>query len=196
VTTVGEELRFNARLGAGKGVDEFVGIMERLKLAYPQRIDEAVPANMASGVTAPEAGAPLEPVSADWAELARTPSGVPVVTGEWLAQHRVDVHVVDVREPMEFCGPLGHLESSELVPLGVLVPAAIRWTHDQPIVLVCTYGTRSGKAALLLREHGFRRVASLHEGIVGWRAAGRRTLEARGDRQDAADPAAWEGMNI
>lgn len=196
VTTVAEERRWNPRLGDGKSLEEFVAIMDRLKLAYPQRIDEAVPANMASGVTAPEAGATLEPIAADWAELARTPGGVPVVTGDWLAAHQSEVRVVDVREPMEFCGPLGHLEGSELVPLGMLVPASIRWTHDQPLVLVCTYGTRSGKAALLLREHGFERVASLHEGIVGWRAAGRSTVEARGDRQDAADPIAWEGMNI
>ena len=53
VTTVAEEVRFNARLGSGKSETDFVAIMEGLDLAYPKRIDEAVPANLESGMVAP-----------------------------------------------------------------------------------------------------------------------------------------------
>ncbi len=52
VTTVGDEKRLNARLGAGKTEDDFVQIMEGLHLAYPKKIDIAVPANIACGVKA------------------------------------------------------------------------------------------------------------------------------------------------
>lgn len=53
VTTVAEEKRFNPRLGSARSLGEFVRIMAGLDLAYPKRIDEAVPANLASGL-APE----------------------------------------------------------------------------------------------------------------------------------------------
>lgn len=57
VTTVAEEERFNPRLGAGKTEAEFIAIMAGLNLAYPKRIDVAVPANLVSGLgQLPESG--------------------------------------------------------------------------------------------------------------------------------------------
>ncbi len=49
VTTVAEEKRFNPRLGMDKSEAQFVEIMRALKLAFPERIALAVPANLASG---------------------------------------------------------------------------------------------------------------------------------------------------
>ncbi len=49
VTTVDEERRFNPRLGLEKSESEFEAIMSGLDLAYPRRIDVAVPANLRSG---------------------------------------------------------------------------------------------------------------------------------------------------
>ena len=53
VTTVSEEKAFNPRLGDAKTAEEFIALMHELKLAYPKRIGEAVPANMASGMPQP-----------------------------------------------------------------------------------------------------------------------------------------------
>ena len=50
MSTVGEEKRFNLRIGLDKSVDEFVGIMNGLNLAYPKQMDVAVPANLESGL--------------------------------------------------------------------------------------------------------------------------------------------------
>jgi glyoxylase-like metal-dependent hydrolase (beta-lactamase superfamily II) len=50
VTTVAEEKRFNPRLGLARSEAEFLEIMRGLKLAYPKRMDEAVPANLRSGL--------------------------------------------------------------------------------------------------------------------------------------------------
>ncbi len=50
VSTVGEELANNARLGAGRTRAAFVELMANLKLAYPKQIDRAVPANLACGI--------------------------------------------------------------------------------------------------------------------------------------------------
>ena len=50
VTSVAEEKRFNPRLGLHRTLEEFVEIMAALDLAQPRRIDEAVPANLMSGL--------------------------------------------------------------------------------------------------------------------------------------------------
>ena len=47
-STVGEEKTHNPRLGKGK--DEFVEIMANLELAYPKKIDVALPRNMVCGI--------------------------------------------------------------------------------------------------------------------------------------------------
>jgi len=195
VTTVAEERRFNPRLGDARSREEFVALMGGLRLAYPRRIDEAVPANMASGVTEPE---PLvaSPEPADrWASLGRTSSGVPVVSPEWLAAHRDGLRIVDVREHLEFCGALGHLDGAELVPLATLEASAREWDRAAPIVTVCAYGTRSGTAALLLRDAGFERVASLYGGMVRWAELGLPAVEVRGGG-DSQEAGAFLGMGI
>lgn len=65
VTTVLEEKRWNPRLGLAVTEDRFVALMAELRLAYPKRIDVAVPANLASGLVATEP----EPESRRVAEL-------------------------------------------------------------------------------------------------------------------------------
>lgn len=49
-SSIGEEKKKNPRLGSGKSKDDFVEIMDNLNLAYPKRIDVAVPANMRCGI--------------------------------------------------------------------------------------------------------------------------------------------------
>jgi sulfur dioxygenase len=195
VTSVAEERRFNPRLGDAVDVESFVRIMAGLALAKPERMDEAVPANMCSGVTEPEAATPSAQPQDAWAPIARTASGVPVVEPAWLAAHPGRARVVDVREHVEFCGPLGHIAHAELVPFAGLLGAARDWERERPIVTVCAYGTRSGKAARLLAEAGFARVASLHGGMVRWGDEGLPRVDVMGDRirQDAP---AWQGADI
>ncbi len=195
VTTVTEERRFNPRLGDARTLDDFVAIMRSLQLAYPKRMDEAVPANMASGVTEPE---PVGPVTTDpraWAPVQRTASGVPVVSPAWLADHLETLHLIDVREHFEFCGPFGHISGADLVPLAELEARAQGWERDVPIVTLCAYGTRSGKAAVLLEQQGFSRVASLNGGMVRWLEEGRPAVDVLRDRAPQ-DAAAWLGMDI
>ncbi len=54
VTTVAEEKRWNPRLALERSESEFTDIMKGLRLAHPKRIDVAVPANLRSGLVAPQ----------------------------------------------------------------------------------------------------------------------------------------------
>lgn len=49
VSTIGQERARNPRLGAARCADEFAAIMAGLDLAYPNKIDVALPANMRCG---------------------------------------------------------------------------------------------------------------------------------------------------
>jgi sulfur dioxygenase len=49
-SSIGDEKEKNPRLGGGKTKEEFVDIMANLNLAYPKKIDVAVPANMRCGI--------------------------------------------------------------------------------------------------------------------------------------------------
>lgn len=49
VSTIKQEMAKNPRVGGGKNRDEFIEIMNNLKLEYPKHLDEALPANEACG---------------------------------------------------------------------------------------------------------------------------------------------------
>lgn len=76
---------------------------------------------------------------------------------------------IDVREPDEFTGPLGHLPGAELVPLGTLERACAGWPKDAPLVLICRSGGRSAMAARLLHAKGFLRLYNLAGGMMAVR---------------------------
>jgi glyoxylase-like metal-dependent hydrolase (beta-lactamase superfamily II) len=48
-STVAQELKYNPRVGGGKSEDDFIKIMQELKLADPKKLAIAVPANLKCG---------------------------------------------------------------------------------------------------------------------------------------------------
>lgn len=166
-STVGEEKRWNPRLGEARTEDEFVEIMAALKLAYPQRIDTALPANLLCGMPREET-VTGEAVSRAWAPVEVTGAGVPEVTARWVSENLGAGRLIDVREGTEFNAELGHVTGAELVPLGAVDDVARQWDREAPLVLVCRSGGRSGKAALGLLRLGFTRVASMRGGMLAW----------------------------
>jgi sulfur dioxygenase len=170
-SSIGEEKRLNPRLGGGKTEAEFVAIMDGLSLARPKRIDEAVPKNLFAGVPDERDMAGVAPLERGWAPLERAPGGVPEVPAEWVRGHAATARIVDVRTPEEFGGELGHIEGAELVPLDSAIAEAEAWDREQPVVLVCRSGGRSGKVAVDLERRGFKRVASMRGGMRAFRGA-------------------------
>lgn len=165
-SSVGEERKFNPRLGGQILEDDFVGYMTNLGLAHPKQMAVAVPANLRCGCVA-DAAAGGEP---GWAPLTYTFSGIWEVQPVWLEEHLDAVQIVDVREAGEFNGALGHLPGARLLPLGSLAARAKELSPQRPIVTVCRSGARSAQATVLLRQAGFDQVANLAGGMLRWRA--------------------------
>jgi glyoxylase-like metal-dependent hydrolase (beta-lactamase superfamily II)/rhodanese-related sulfurtransferase len=170
-TSVGEERRLNPRLGGGRSLDDFERIMRELVLPRPAKMDVAIPANLACGL-APQAQAARAALDGSFGPIALSDAGVPELPAEWVAEHVDEVLVLDVRQPDEFTGELGHVLGSTLMPLGTLPQRAGALPRDRPVVAVCRSGGRSGKAALQLLELGFSCVASLAGGMRRWREHG------------------------
>jgi rhodanese-related sulfurtransferase len=154
----------NPRLGGGKTCDEFAAIMQQLALAYPKYMDVALPRNVRCGMAVVG-----EPVPAPrWAPVEISLSGIPEVAPEWVAAHGAEVRLIDVREPVELTGELGHIAGIEPLPLAQLPGPLESASRDRPIVFVCRSGGRSGKAALALGQLGFAQVASMRGGMLAW----------------------------
>ena len=169
-TSVAEEKKFNPRLGGEVGEGDYVGYMKNLDLPHPKKIDEAVPANLRCGQPGNETAAPPDPC---WAPLRFTFGGVWEVEPHWLEENLANVQIVDVREPTEFDGPLGHIRNATLMPLGELATRAKELPKGKPIVAVCRAGSRSAHATAILQKVGFSDIANLPGGMLRWRAEGR-----------------------
>jgi len=164
VSTVGEEKRFNPRIGGDAREEDFVGYMENLGLAHPKLIDIAVPANLKSGRPDNDA----MPQEITWGPVTVTFAGIPEIRPDWVARHLDELFVVDVRSAGEFEGDLGHLDGAHLIPLNELRERLDEIPHDRPVVAVCQSGKRSAMAVEILLRSGYQRVANVAGGLIQW----------------------------
>ena len=176
-TSVAEEKAFNTRLGGELNEQDFVGYMNNLGLPHPKKIDEAVPANLRCGKPPPgQTPAPCP----EWAPLKLTFAGVWEIDPLVLQERQSEFQIIDVREPDEFNGPLGHIKDAQLIPLSSLESEAAALDADKPIVAVCRAGGRSAQANVILKKAGFSCFANLSGGMLRWRSLG---LPAEGGEQ-------------
>jgi len=86
-------------------------------------------------------------------------------------QARDTIRLVDVREPLEYTGELGHIPGAELVPLDTLDRHFGHWDRDTELIVICRSGGRSSRAAETLARAGFRRVMNMAGGMLAYQAA-------------------------
>ena len=170
-SSVGEEKRWNPRLGQGKTIEQYAEIMANLQLAPPKQLAVAVPANLHCGVPQGLLHDAEGAAEKRWAPIEISGADVPEVTVDWVAANPAAGRLVDVREVDEYVGPLGHIDSAELVPLATVGQVAAAWDRSLPVVLVCRSGGRSAKAAMAMRALGFKKIASMRGGMTRWNEA-------------------------
>ncbi len=160
-STVGEEKAANPRF-AGKSRSEYIDLMGSLGLPFPDKIQEALQVNQ-SGFESAEVRFPS----------VLDAGKVPELTARDLAaalRGSEPPLVLDVREPEEFVGELGHIAGSLLVPMDALerrLPKLAGYV-DRNLVVVCRAGARSATAAVILQRAGFSRVKNLTRGMLAW----------------------------
>jgi sulfur dioxygenase len=162
VSTIGEEKVFNPRLKV-KSVDEYVELMNNLKLPNPKMMDVAVPANMHVGLRQQDIA------SKGWALSAAEAIALCGNSG---------VAMIDLRER-------GEREKHGVIP-GSLhapyadLPANVRqggMLHElaaatgKRIVFYCAFGERSAMAVQAAQEAGLASACHIQGGIAAWKNA-------------------------
>ena len=86
-----------------------------------------------------------------------------------LSSQKSSYVLIDVRNPDEFIGELGHVPDSKLITLG---PDFEQFLKDadktQNYVFICRSGRRSDNAARLAKCHGFERATNMLGGMIAW----------------------------
>ena len=164
-STIGEEKRLNPRV-SGRTREGYIEIMNNLGLPLPDKIQEVLQPNQ-SAMDDDRIAFPtlaelnqVRQLSSHEVRTLLTTSSPPLL--------------VDVREPEEYNGELGHITGSTLIPLKNLPARASELeTHkDHLIVAICRAGVRSTTAAAILTGLGFEQVSNLKGGMVDWNDQG------------------------
>jgi glyoxylase-like metal-dependent hydrolase (beta-lactamase superfamily II)/rhodanese-related sulfurtransferase len=163
VSTIGEEKRFNPRLQV-RSVDEYVELMNSLKLPNPKLMDVVLPANMHVGLH-----------QDDLAKQGLALSAHDAIQS--LGQP--DILLVDLRENGERAkhgmlagalhAPYPAIEES-LRPGGMLREVAA--ATGRRIVFFCAFGERSAMAVKAAKDLGLANTAHIEGGIDAWKKAG------------------------
>ncbi|HYZ20754.1 MAG TPA: MBL fold metallo-hydrolase [Rhodopila sp.] len=163
VSTIGEERRCNPRLQV-RSVDEYVELMNNLKLSNPKMMDVAVPANQRQGL------AQASIAERGWAMTAERAREL-VGCGKTLL---VDLREANERRkhgviPGSLHAPYADL-AENLADGGMLHELAV--ATGRRLVFYCAFGERSAMAVRAAREAGLEASWHLHGGIDAWKKAG------------------------
>jgi glyoxylase-like metal-dependent hydrolase (beta-lactamase superfamily II)/rhodanese-related sulfurtransferase len=163
VSTIGEEKTYNPRLQV-KSVDEYVELMNNLKLANPKMMDVAVPANMKVGLHQEEVA------RRGWAVTAE--QGLALVG-------KPDIALIDLREknererhgviPGSLHVPYPSLQ--ENISAGGMLNELAKSTGKR-LVFYCAFGERSAMAVQAAQDAKLASACHLQGGIAAWKATG------------------------
>jgi len=162
VSTIGEEKAFNPRLQV-KSADEFIVLMNNLKLPNPKMMDVAVPANIHVGL--------------HQEEIARR--GWSLTAMEAIcALGRPDIALIDLREQQErerhgtIPGSLHAPYTALLENLseGGILSALAKSTSKQ-LLFYCAFGERSAMAVQAAQDSGIFSARHIEGGIDAWKKA-------------------------
>jgi glyoxylase-like metal-dependent hydrolase (beta-lactamase superfamily II)/rhodanese-related sulfurtransferase len=162
VSTIGEEKQFNPRLRV-QSIDEYVDLMNNLKLPNPKMMDVAVPANMHVGL--------------HQENIAR--QGWAVSAAEAMAlRGRADVAIVDLREKSErdkhgvIPGSLHapYPDLPQYINSGGMLHELAAATGKR-LVFYCAFGERSAMAVQATQDAGLKTACHIHGGIDAWKKA-------------------------
>lgn len=157
-STIGRERATNPRI-AGRTREQYIALMASLDFPMPDKIQEVLQPNQ----TAIDDDRTKFP---DLSELNR----VRQLSAAEVAAMLDSALLLDVREPDEYSGPLGHIPNSVLIPLRELAGRVqeLEPHRERAIIAVCRSGVRSTTAAAMLYGLGFERVFNLKDGMVEW----------------------------
>jgi glyoxylase-like metal-dependent hydrolase (beta-lactamase superfamily II)/rhodanese-related sulfurtransferase len=162
VSTIGEEKLFNPRLKV-KSVDEYVDLMNNLKLPNPKMMDVALPANMHVGLHQEDIARKGWALSAEDAIKLVGQAGVALVDLREKTERRKHGVI-----PGSLHAPYPDL--LENIRAGGMLHELATATGKR-IVFYCAFGERSAMAVQAAQDAGLKTACHLQGGIGAWKKA-------------------------
>ncbi len=164
-STIGEEKQHNPRI-AGRSREQYMSLMDSIEFPLPSKIQEVLQPNQTA----------IDDDRTAFPDLAELNQVRQLSSDEVHARLKTDPAplLLDVREPEEYTGELGHIPGSQLIPLKELSQrvSELNAYRDTPIIVVCRAGVRSTTAAAMLTGMGFSQVLNLKGGMLDWNDGG------------------------
>lgn len=160
--------------------EEYVKYLEDLKLGPADWMKDILKANYAC---ATEPGSAWIPVDMNACEVKGTLTnvvndqeveGIPPEDLYMLIKKGSSLLLLDVRDPEELTGPLGHIDDVLNIPITELVKRIkdLDTYKEREIITICRSGARAYTGAQILQQAGFNRVKVLVNGMLGWKEKG------------------------
>src|SRR5690625_3809184 len=89
-----------------------------------------------------------------------------ILTEEQFKKGYRKAQLIDVREPQEF--EKGHILGARNIPVTQMKQRLVELRKDKPVYLYCQSGSRSARAAQLLRKKGYNDLNTLKGGFKKW----------------------------
>jgi sulfur dioxygenase len=175
-STLGSERRMNPRLQL-RTREEYVNWLSNLSLAPADWMLKVLEVNYACSQDPGSAWIPVDvPACQVKSALSLGVDGQPVKTisveeaRSLLNSDATANLVLDVRNPDEYIGELGHISGSLLIPVAQLPHrlAELQNYRQRQVICFCKAGGRSHTAAGILMQAGFPSVVSVAGGMTRW----------------------------
>jgi len=164
-STIGEEKRLNPRI-AGRTREQYIALMNSIAFPLPDKIQEVLQPNQTA----------IDDDITQFPNLMQLNRVSEFSAAEVCAQLEAADHplLLDVREPAEYTGELGHIVGSVLIPLKELAGRVneLEAHKARTVICICRAGVRSTTAAAILTGLGFERVSNLKGGMLAWKDKG------------------------
>lgn len=178
-SSLGEQKQRNPHLSP-RSRQGFVDYLEALRLGPADWMLGVIEANQACARDPRAAWIPVDSAACEvqgtLAHGANDLQATAISVGDFKQQLDAGRHpiILDVREPAELTGDLGHLPGIKHIPIVGLSRrvAELEGAEEEEIVTVCRSGGRAATAAQILQQAGFRRVRVLDGGMTQWRSSG------------------------
>ena len=101
-----------------------------------------------------------------------TPDQGQDVSCQWVLDHLDSISLIDVRNPDEYNGPLGHINNARLIPIAEFDFRQSEIPSEGPVVYICHSGKRSLMAVEKMRNRGQEDSWNMAGGMVKWSGSG------------------------
>lgn len=90
------------------------------------------------------------------------------VTAEEVNSNLHNLTLIDVRQPEEFTGELGHIANAKLIVLNDIPQKINTIPKDKPVVFICRSGMRSAQASHFAHSQGLTNTYNMIGGMLMW----------------------------